>query len=635
MRLTFPTSSLLGVSLIGILFVLPGSAIAGTYWVSPAGQATWADCQTKAPLDGAAACSLATANNNAVAGDTIYLRGGTYRQTDSSGCGNNYECGIDPRNRGTAEARITYSAYAGETPIITADAGTTLSRGIAIRQGTGRGVGTYIRVTGITFHNLYSWASLYNYANNNEIDHCTFSSDTGADFGGGAGLLINSMCQGGSSWQCYSKHNWIHHNTFLRVHGSGTQPCHEGADMIRIGQAYSSSADNTSTSEQSDYNTVEYNLIAYAGHAVMDTYGGYNVVRGNVMHNEGWIPDYSGGGCSFPPMPNGKYGHRGLQTTEDFGRSTQNVLVEGNRFGFSSANPNNPGDANYVISSPTTIVRYNYSFGGHQSGIGTKYAAYSAGADALASRGRGGTGPLKVRIYNNTTFWNGHTYPYMKSAQPGCSTCPGKLAGINVDSGARDIVVKNNIAYNNYSHTLYGADITVDSGRNPSDYPSVVTSVRNWQTPNGDPKFTNPDLRDPTSVTLPDLTLQPSSPAIDGGVHLTLARGSGSNSTTLVVDDAMYFQDGTWGSDLARGNTFFPDWIAVGSTANVVQIDRIDYSTNTLILASPISWSDKAPIWLYRKSDGRVVLAGSGPDFGANEFGVGAPLPPGSPRIIR
>ncbi len=115
---------------------------------------------------------------------------------------------------------------------------------------------------------------------------------------------------------------------------------------------------------------------------------------------------------------------------------------------------------------------------------------------------------MKVRIYNNTTFWNGHTYPYMKSAQPGCSTCPGKLAGINVDSGARDVVVKNNIAYNNYSDTLYGADITVDSGRNPNDYPSVVTSVRNWQTSNGDPKFTNPDLRDPTSVSLPDLTLQ-------------------------------------------------------------------------------------------------------------------------------
>ncbi len=57
--------------------------------------------------------------------------------------------------------------------------------------------------------------------------------------------------------------------------------------MIRIGQAYSSDAIGTSTTEHCDYNTVEYNLLAYAGHAVMDTYRGYNVVRGNIMHNEG------------------------------------------------------------------------------------------------------------------------------------------------------------------------------------------------------------------------------------------------------------------------------------------------------------------------------------------------------------
>ena len=216
MRLTYTMASILRVFLVGCLFVLPGSAHAATYWVSSAGEAAWPGCRSETPLDGAAACSLATANFNAVAGDTIYLRGGTYRQTSSSGCGSSYTCGIYPRNRGTGEARITYSAYARENPIITADAGTRLSRGITIHQGTGPGFGTYIRVTGITFHNLYSWASLFNYANHNEIDHCTFSSDTGADFGAAAGLSISSMCVGGSSWQCYSKHNWIHHNTFLK-----------------------------------------------------------------------------------------------------------------------------------------------------------------------------------------------------------------------------------------------------------------------------------------------------------------------------------------------------------------------------------------------------------------------------------
>ncbi len=96
----------------------------------------------------------------------------------------------------------------------------------------------------------------------------------------------------------------------------------------------------------------------------------------------------------------------------------------------------------------------------------------------------------------------------------------------------------------------------------------------------------------------------------------------------------MYFEDGTWGSDVARGATFFPDWIAVGSTANVVQISGIDYSKNTLMLAAPISGATRLPSGSSR-SDGEVVLSGAGPDFGASEFGGGAPLPPANPRIIR
>ena len=63
-----------------------------------------------------------------------------------------------------------------------------------------------------------------------------------------------------------------------------------------------------------------------------------------------------------------------------------------------------------------------------------------------------------------------------------------------------------------------------------------------------------------------------------------------ANNTTLVVADAMYFQDGTWGSDLARGVTFFPDWIAIGTVTNTVQISSINYATNTITLASPMTW---------------------------------------------
>jgi len=86
------------------------------------------------------------------------------------------------------------------------------------------------------------------------------------------------------------------------------------------------------------------------------------------------------------------------------------------------------------------------------------------------------------------------------------------------------------------------------------------------------------------------------------------------------VEDAMYFQDGTWGSSLTRGVTMFPDWIAVGTVSNRVGIKSINYSTNTITLNAPITWDNQAPVWLYKKSDGAVVLQGAAPDFGAAEF---------------
>jgi hypothetical protein len=122
-----------------------------------------------------------------------------------------------------------------------------------------------------------------------------------------------------------------------------------------------------------------------------------------------------------------------------------------------------------------------------------------------------------------------------------------------------------------------------------------------------------------SSPSIPDLRLKSSSGAINKGTHLTTARSSGSNSKILDVEDAMYFQDGTWGSILSD---IKPDWIAIGSVNNVVQIKSIDYKSNRITLASPSNWKDKDKVWLYRKSDGAIVLNGDFPDIGANEFGI-------------
>lgn len=87
---------------------------------------------------------------------------------------------------------------------------------------------------------------------------------------------------GCASRNCWTKHNWIHHNTLSRV--ANADPCTEGVDAIKIGAGYSPVYSN---GIQDDYNTIEYNQISYVAHTPIDSYGGYTVIAGNVIHNEG------------------------------------------------------------------------------------------------------------------------------------------------------------------------------------------------------------------------------------------------------------------------------------------------------------------------------------------------------------
>jgi hypothetical protein len=56
-------------------------------------------------------------------------------------------------------------------------------------------------------------------------------------------------------------------------------------------------------------------------------------------------------------------------------------------------------------------------------------------------------------------------------------------------------------------------------------------------------------------------------------------------------------------------------------------VTPINYATHTITLASAMSWSDGASVWLYKKSDGAVVLYGAARDLGANEYELSASGP--------
>jgi len=348
----------------------------------------------------------------------------------------------------------------------------------------------------------------------------------------------------------------------------------------------------------------------------MDMYGTEIVVKNNVIHNEPWYPAQAG--TKPPRYPatnylnadyNGKWSHRCFQCSDDFCRDYTHLLIEGNRIGHAGPNPNNNGAQNMDIAAPRNIFRYNSLYNAMESGLMFKYRSLSGSDPKLGAGYNGGT---SNRVYNNTIFHNGYGYPFYETCNyPVCPMAFGGVDWYTRKTGGN--IIKNNIICDNHSAILYKWDI------NPQNN-AINTIANNFQTADGDPMFANPDISQPTSRTLPDLHLKAGSPAIEKGTHLTVAKGSGDQSKTLVVDDVLFFQDGTWGADLTHGVTLFPDWIAIGDVNKVAQIASIDYSNNTITLTAPMTWSEGAKIWLYKKSDGTQVLFGKAPDMGAYAY---------------
>ncbi|HUK56128.1 MAG TPA: right-handed parallel beta-helix repeat-containing protein [Nitrospiria bacterium] len=122
------TKNVLAAFIIGAaLMASAGISQAGTYWVSNTGAAAWANCTGTAPLNGTAACSVSTAMSNAVAGDVVNFRGGTYTVPYFSGTGDLNSGAYYPHNAGTSGSPITFQAYTGETPVFN---GTTTNGGV-------------------------------------------------------------------------------------------------------------------------------------------------------------------------------------------------------------------------------------------------------------------------------------------------------------------------------------------------------------------------------------------------------------------------------------------------------------------------------------------------------------------------
>lgn len=124
-----------------------------------------------------------------------------------------------------------------------------------------------------------------------------------------------------------------------------------------------------------------------------------------------------------------------------------------------------------------------------------------------------------------------------------------------------------------------------------------------------------------------NFNLQASSPALATGTNLTtVAAGDSGSGTSLVLNDVSFFQDG-WGFPAGAGpNQMTPDCISITTVGNHVCIIAINYSTNTVTMASSFNRASGDKVWLYSDSTGTVRLTGSAPNRGA--LGTGGTLAP-------
>ena len=194
------------------------------------------------------------------------------------------------------------------------------------------------------------------------------------------------------------------------------------------------------------------------------------------------------------------------------------------------------------------------------------------------------------------------------------------LVFTNGDTGANVInnVIANSWRPNDSDYCLY-VDGSSETGFVENHNLCFLSGWSgSWQAPFGGYIYSGSDIfnKDPLFVnTASDLHLQARSPAIGAGGPVTIAVGIAANSTSLTVANAGFFSDG-YGLTGVQA-----DWIRIGASTTV-QVSSVNYSTNTITLASPASWPSGASIYLYKNSTGAIVLTGANPDIGAFPSGL-------------
>jgi hypothetical protein len=501
-----------------------GPSASGPYWVSSNGAASWASAQSQTALSGTACASLSTMNSNATAGDTVYLRGGTYTGT-----------AINLTHDGTSPSPIIIEAYLTETVTLSnfADADPP-----AINL-TNRDYVTFRRINTDDCQESVAMSNCTHL----RFEDCSWVNHKNTQSGWPVAVRIRDSSQFNVFEECTA----------------GSCGYDSGGDdaggVMELG-TFDSETDLTR------YNYFHTCTMFRGGHEVISDYASFNFFDGCFFYSDDW----------FGSQP---YGSRVFITQAGTGDAPPFHGCDTFRdclFQRAGDPPDALGTAAMSLRTPRNrIIRCIF------------VDASNAGVNCTSVDGKDN------RIGNCVFVRNGVNTTMTDTDQ--------KAALTFLDDGTGDPSgnkITNNILYQNITDAGY------------EGMTNFQTWSNNWLAANGNPQFVNWSSSDlsPSNRTAHDFHLTNGSGAINNGAWLTTANGTGSSSTSLVVNDSYWF---TSGEGIAPG-----DVIQLQGSTTQLTVTAVNYSTHTLTITPATTWTNGVGVAFPYNS--------TQPDQGAFEF---------------
>jgi len=566
------------------IFGLAQGSQASEYYVSPSGNNA-SSGSISAPW-----LTIQKAANTMVAGDTVYIKAGTYTER------------VTPQHSGSSGSYITYQNYPGHVPVIQTPNSQAEDCGFCMKDNITL---SYIKIVGLkvinaNYANIDVRASVAHPKSNIIIDGLTIQgSFKGIYFRMGvtdSKIINNTVFENQFGLAVEYKNNNIlinnNHISFGKIQRADIETFFANNIVVAAyGLPNSPNTNITISNNEVDHAKVQ-GIVVWEGDNIW-------VTGNNVHHNGATGIQIEGNNTEVSydvVVENNTCEYNGATNDWETGiwiDDTDRALVQNNIVRFNK-------NGMYITGTTNLIVRNNLIYGN------TKYY----GIQLYQSPQRGPNN--NVIIVHNTLYKN--------------SGDAAVSMGIwNETLKSTNLVFKNNIV----ADSIGNFDLATRTDSIQLNYNKYYNSTRalsfmwngtsgynfsGYKTASGQDSnsiISNPLFIDQVNG---DFHLQSGSPCINSGDYLTRTTASGSG-TSLVVSDARHFNNGY---GIVAG-----DLIIVGSNSPV-RVTNVDYDTNTITVNSSVSWNNGDGVSYSHSS--------SKPDIGAYEY-VGATdiTPPTSP----